>query len=215
MRAIITVGLRILIIYIFLLFLNEILKNFYVISDTINHSGGDTFTLFSLLGVCMVVILILVIAWIKAGWLSSVLASDLDDNSLVISSTNLEIFRVAMKIVGLVLLATTIPTIAGLIAYQIVLTQPDPVYSTVKEQATLIRYWVIPVVKILIGIWLVLGFRGTITAISKIWNTARMTNNEDEDNPKNDELNNSTDIDQVIPNNNTEKTNSNNEKPEN
>jgi hypothetical protein len=209
MRGIITAGVRILTIYLFINILVILGNDFFIIWNTRNLPGEtNSMNISIFVSVCLVIIFILWVIWVKASSLSRFLAGDIDDNNIVIQSTSVDIMKVAMRILGFCLIATTLPTLLGLAAYHIRIINGDwrmPISES--TQAAEIKSWVIATVTILIGIWLVLGFRGTIIAASKIWNIAHMTN-EDEDTPPSDTQDQNTDIVEKEPlqNNKTDDT---------
>jgi hypothetical protein len=60
---------------------------------------------------------ILALLWLRTDWIVRVIAGNIDDSELVISTSNLDLIRVSMQILGMVLLATSIPKLLGLGAY--------------------------------------------------------------------------------------------------
>lgn len=124
--------------------------------------------------------LILYILWRKTDWLVRILAGNINENELVISTSNLDLIRVTMGILGIYLLITSIPDLIGISAYHIFITNnlSDRNWFT-EDKALLIERLVTTICSILIGIWLVSGLRGIkgiIKGINNFWNKAKITN---------------------------------------
>lgn len=163
MRSIIKSAIRIIIIFIFirslLSFINSIVpllndSRYYRTQQDILNGWGILLIAF-LIGT-----LVLWILWWKADFLTRILTENLNDNKLVINTSNTELIKVALILLGIFLVVDSIPGIMGLIGYHIRLTSVDEgLISTPQSQADELRLWIIPVVTVLIGLALAIGIK--------------------------------------------------------
>jgi hypothetical protein len=213
MRGLITAGIRIVLIFIFFQVFVEVLNLLRSIFNYSSYSSNSQyFSLKELLiPICifLVVLVILCIVWWKAGRIASLLSGDKFDTQLVINTSNTELVRVVLRVFGLCLICLTIPTLLGHVTYffnyQSQVNNDFPIIQA--SSPPFVNYFVTDGTKILIGLWLVLGGRGIITAIDKIWDAAHMkdTTNENigDNTPDNMGDDNSSDIINDIVDNNS------------
>ena len=128
-------------------------------------------------------ILVLLILWWKTDWLMRVLAGEISDQELVISSSKLELFDFAIRILGIYLIVRYIPLLIGLIAYRIsiVITSLEEPYM--PPIAYEIERWVTTSFYILIGVLLTSGMKGMKTIgriINNFWNKAILSSEDAE-----------------------------------
>jgi hypothetical protein len=163
MRSIIKSAIRIIILFIFIRSLINFITNAVNIwnSRSYNTVQQDVWSNLGILFIAFLVgFLILWILWWKADAITRILAGNINDNKLVIDTSNIELFRVVLIFLGLFLLVSSIPDIVGLIAYHIRLqSSGNGIASSPQNQANELRLWIGPVVTILIGIGLAIGIK--------------------------------------------------------
>jgi hypothetical protein len=216
LRGLITAGIRIVLIFIFFQVFIEVLNFLPSIFNSSGYSSNSQY--FSLkevlIPICifLVVLVILCIVWWKARRIASLLSGDKFDTQLVINTSNTELIRVVLRVFGICLICLTIPTLLGhvtyFINYQSQVSNDFPIIQA--NSPPFVNYFVTDGTKILIGLWLVLGGRGIVIAIDKIWNAAHMkdTANENTGDVTPDDMgnDNSSDIITNIVDNNSSDT---------
>jgi hypothetical protein len=131
-----------------------------------------------IIGVALVGALILYILWRKSDWLVKKLAGDINENELVINTSNLDLINVVMRVIGMFLILISIPKLAGLIAYRGVLANAYTdmlLASNARATASEIKEWITNIGTLLIGLWLALGGAGIVQVFNKIWNYTKNT----------------------------------------
>ena len=176
MRSLIRAAVRVIIIVMFVMMVKMLLVNIQWVAMNF-HDESLRQILYYQIGLTVgqfgVYSAILALLWLKTDWIVRVIAGNIDDNELLITSSNLDLVRVAMQILGMVLLATSIPKLLGLGAYHfriLNLVEKLDVPSSAVSQATELQSFVIIIVTFLIGLWLVLGTRGIVKAIDSVMN---------------------------------------------
>ncbi|MBM4432986.1 MAG: hypothetical protein FJ025_03210 [Chloroflexi bacterium] len=185
MRTIIKVALRIVIILAFIQVLQFLINNVsysLVSSRMIPYEDVPyplAYSLIIFITPAAVAIAILVLLWRKTDWLVKVLAGNIDENALVINTSNSDFIKVVMRVLGIILIFISIPNLFGMIAYSASnsvffsgLTIPPQMQSNEIER------WVTVAVKLLVGLLLATGAippsanrRESIRKIvKKIWN---------------------------------------------
>jgi hypothetical protein len=175
MRLAIKAFIRIFLIYVALQTILYIINYVHsmLIYSQVYHEDLDLFLpVIVLVAAVLIVILVIYILWWKTDWLVRVLTGRTREKELVISTSNLDLIKVAMRILGIVLLVNAIPTLIGLISYYFI--RPEDVYYSRPEA----REYIIVGVKIVFGIWLIIGSRGIVKAINKVWDKAHLINDE-------------------------------------
>jgi hypothetical protein len=185
MRSLMTAGFRIVLILAFLQALITVGNDFYGLWANNNSLNGISANINfissagTLLIAFLVILLIFWVLWWKAGKICIFLAGDISDSEITINTSNVDLIKVVLRIFGMCLIVLSLSTLCGHIAYHIRYAGlTSGIESSPSHQANEMLWWVTDGLKIIIGIWLVLGFRGIFTAISKIWNAAHMTDDE-------------------------------------
>ena len=173
MRSIIKAAVRVIIIIIFVSLLKHVIStlqwlitipNNYMIPQDLPYLigiVGGPFIIFTL---------ILYFLWRNTDWIVRVIAGNLNDNELVIKTSNLDLVKVFMRIFGIFLIVTSIPELFGLAVYHIVLIIPDELmYSPISRATTLMNIVTI-VLTMGVGTWLVIGTRGITKVIDNVMN---------------------------------------------
>lgn len=116
----------------------------------------------------LITILILFIVWRKTDWLVGLIAEEINDTELTINTNNVELITVVVRILGIVLLVTNLRLLVALIGNRWIL---GSIYPDVYIQTSVndMRQWIAAIVGLLLGIWLVLGGKGIVIALDKIW----------------------------------------------
>lgn len=172
MRSIIKATVRVIILIMFVMLLKIVISNVqWVIMLPRLNIEQDLLYYTGIIGSLFVIgTLVLYFLWRKTDWLVRTIAGDLNDNELVIKTSNLDLLKVAMRMFGIFLLITSIPELIGLSAYHIrLIHESDLVYSPI-QQATTIMNFVSNMITIIIGAWLVIGTRGIAKAIDNLMN---------------------------------------------
>ena len=98
MRGLVTAGIRIAMIFVFLLTLQSAISNIYAVWTTqYEQQKGDFYIL---TGLFLFIILILCIVFWKAGSIARFLTGSIDENSLVTSTSNNDLVKCAIFILG-------------------------------------------------------------------------------------------------------------------
>jgi len=121
-----------------------------------------------LAGGFVISVLILYLLWIKSDWIVRKIAGEMPDSELIINTTNLDLIKVAMRILGIFLLVKAIPELVGLASYHFSLTEGERLIGQ-EWSSNEIKNWVTTGAQILFGVWLVLGTRRLVNAIDKVW----------------------------------------------
>jgi hypothetical protein len=175
MRSLTKVAIRIILIF---LFLNMIVALF-------NHgssiwiflpriTGEDIYPqIFILAGAGLIGTLILGILWWKTDWLVKVIAGNIPDDSLVVSTSNLDLFKVALRIIGIFLVVTTIPQLIGLIGYRLSFpSEPFEAWGSQQQAVWIKELLIIIIVTLILGFLLTLIGGKLATYIRSLWTTA-------------------------------------------
>lgn len=131
-----------------------------------------------IIGVALIGALILYILWRKTDWLVKKLAGDINENELVINTSNLDLINVVMRVIGMFLILISIPKLVGLIVYRGVLANAYTdvlLASNARAMASEIKEWITNIGTLLIGLWLALGGAGIVQVFNKIWNYTKNT----------------------------------------
>lgn len=172
MRLAVKACIRIIIIFIalqaffsFLNYASSMIFNYQVYSEDYNLP----FQVAVLAVSALVVAAVLGVLWWRTNWVVNVLVGRMPERELVVSTSNLDLVRVAMRILGIVLLVFAVPELIGLIGYHF--SVQDEFGGTVLYYNTAdeVRDLIIAVVKILLGVWLLVGTRKIVKAIDKVW----------------------------------------------
>ena len=168
MRSIIKAAVRVIILIMFVMLLKFIMYSAQSIMMA-PALGIDIDLLFytsSILGPFIIGTLVLYFLWRKTDWIVRIIAGNLNDNELVIKTSNLDLLKVAMRLFGIYLLIASIPDLFGLLTYYIRMN--NELMYTAHVQATTLRSSVSNIITIGIGVWLVIGTRGIAKVIDNI-----------------------------------------------
>ena len=172
MRSIIKAAIRVTIVILFVKYLVETINRVSVLFIYPFSQDLEAYPLlYMYIAFFIVMTVILFLLWWKTDWIVKIVLGVLDENELSINTSNKDLIKVAMYILGLWLLVTSIPDLFGIFAYQIRLMEenPDLIY-TAGQQAVTIRDVVSYVITIVIGAWLVLGNKGISKVIDTVMN---------------------------------------------
>ena len=180
MKTIIRTTIRIILIVMALQLLSLIYNsamNILVYQQSYNYEYA-VHPSFITLALSIAGILVLSILWWKTDWLMRMLAGEISDQELVISTSKPELFDFAIRILGIYLIVKYIPLLMGLIAYRVAaIIVPDEHLSYMPPTYE-IEWWVKISFYILIGIFLTSGMKGTKTIgriITNFWNRATLS----------------------------------------
>jgi hypothetical protein len=133
------------------------------------------------LGLFILGVLLLWLLWWKTDWLVKILAGDIDEQELIINTTNLDLFWLAIRILGVYILVGAVSDLFGRVAYQIYIeNQLEGLrFLSPEEQAMEISQWIKVVVTVLIGVFLVSGVKGVCRGFCKgvknFWKRAELS----------------------------------------
>jgi hypothetical protein len=124
----------------------------------------------SVLLLILIAALVLYFGWWKTDRIVRLIAGDLKENALAISTSNVDLYRVILSVLGIYLLATSVPNLFGLISEHFYYAQMYPGISfEPNTTANEIKGWVSQGVYILIGIWLTVGSKPIAKFFVRIW----------------------------------------------
>ena len=176
MRSLIRAAVRIIIIVMFVMMVKMLIVNIQWTAMNF-HDESIRQILYYQIGLTVgqfgVYSAILALLWLKTDWIVRFIAGNIDDSEIVISTSNLDLVKVAMQILGMVLLATSIPKLLGFGAYHfriLDMVEKLDVPSSAVSRATELESFVTIMVTLLIGLWLTIGTRGIVKAIDNVMN---------------------------------------------
>jgi len=172
MRTIIKALVRILALVFAIKLLTPLLTSIRIIAE-MSTLDRELFLIDLATALFLIIIIGLVIyfgLW-KAGGIARLLAGDLDENAIAVSTSNVDLYRVIISAFGIYLLVTSIPGLAGLIGYHF---YSAPMYAdtglvpNIDLVANEIQRWVFQIVTLLLGMWLTVGGRPIARFLVKI-----------------------------------------------
>jgi len=168
MRTIIKALVKIIALVFVLKLLGSLINNIsYAVLAYTQFQFEESLFVYLATAICLIIIIGLIIyfGWWKADRIARLLAGDMDENAIAVSTTNVDLYRVIISAFGIYLLITSIPGLAGLISYHLyynhLYADIDLVRST--DVAALaskeLEGWVTQALTFLLGIWLTFGSR--------------------------------------------------------
>jgi hypothetical protein len=163
MRSIFKSAIYIIVIFTFvqnvLILLNYIPTLWYhFASDRPREYDWIEFAVF--LSVFLLSFLFLLLLWLKASSLTRLLAGDINDNKLVLNTSNSELFKIVLILIGIYLVVVNIPEIFGVVGYHF---RFGYLYEGMnlppQEQANELKLWIIPIASVIIGLVLAFGVK--------------------------------------------------------
>jgi hypothetical protein len=178
MKTIIKAIIKIIALVFALQLLSPLVANIITVirmyNDNIYTGNGQGILIYFLaeaLFIILIAALVLYFGWWKTDKIVRLIAGDLKENALVVSTSNVNLYRVILSVLGICLLVTSVPSLLGLISYHIYGAQtysdifrppPDVVASEIER-------WVLQIVTFLIGIWLTVGSKPIAKFFVRIW----------------------------------------------
>ncbi len=186
MRTIIKAIVRILVLLFFIRLLGAMIAN---LSNFALWIRGDyasrelaIISVGSALLIMVFAILVLYFGWRKTDNIVRILAGDLNEDGLVISTSNFDLHRTLMMFLGAYLIVTSVPNLAGLSANYLFLRIQVPGYPGDKGMsASEISNLVVQTVSLLLGIWLMAGGKTIAKIIRNIYNFGSITHNSEKE----------------------------------
>lgn len=179
MRPFIKAGIRIMIIWLFIEAFLETFRNIssywtiIYISNTLDRWVATGFTLIPFL----ISVVLLAVLWWRTDWLVRFLTGGQNVNSVIVSTSNVHLVQLAVRIIGIVMVALVIPDLIGLIGYYAMITDQRDFVWLAETRATLVRQVLEVGVRLIVGIVLLLGTRGVVRAIDIVWDKVHLVNN--------------------------------------
>ena len=188
MRSLIKAVFRVVLVF---LFINLVIQVVNYISQILLNShiyatASEKFNVFPyIIGACIAFVvfsLVLLFLWRKTNGVVKFIAGDVTENELAITTTNSELYRVVMHILGIYLIVSSIPYIAGTLGYSIYYENiNETVYQSIGGMN--IESLIIKGITVLLGIWLVIGNNPIMKVINSVKNYVQPPLN-DEDKPQ-------------------------------
>jgi hypothetical protein len=182
MKTLIKAVVRIFIIAAFLSLFNTLLN---MISNSVFSSGVfkeyPWAYISGFIAVAIAAVLLFVL-WRKTDWVIRRIVGDIDDHEISINTTNLDLIRVAMFIFGIVWVVTSI---SGLIGFGYFITGAPSYYENAwsivgpDERARIITGQTEPIIKFVVGMWLVFGNRSVVAIFNRILNGSQAKDSQD------------------------------------
>jgi hypothetical protein len=172
MRLAVKAFIRIFLIYIALqmaYYITNYISNMFFYRRAYPGDYDLFFHVIFLVASSLIVLLVIYVLWWKTDWLVRVLLGRTRDRELIISTSNLDLIKVAMRILGVVLLVNAIPELIGLVGYHFSLPAEFWDYPSYYESARETQEFIVVGIKILFGIFLVVGTRKIVDTIDKVW----------------------------------------------
>jgi hypothetical protein len=119
----------------------------------------------TILGVDIAGLILLCILWWKTDWLAKLLGVNTDDNALVIKTSNVGFLTVAIQIIGIFFIITSIPDFIGLAVYHIQMRDTFPGYDLSEYQIQETKQWVITSLTFILGLLLASGSKWLVKRI--------------------------------------------------
>jgi hypothetical protein len=178
MRMLVRAAIRVILIFLFLDVIFTCIR--YIGEFNVYSLRGEIeniwFQYLIIIGVTIISLVILALLWLRTDWIVHVLTGKTYDRELVINTSNVDLMKVAMRILGIYLLVDGIPSLLGLIGYHFAIKEPDLMGN--NYIANEVSKFVIVCVKIFAGIWLVLGTKGIYSIITSIDDKVHMRETE-------------------------------------
>jgi len=135
----------------------------------------------------VVIALVLIFGWWKADNIGRLMAGDMDDDKLVISTSNSELYTVLITFLGIYLLATSIPGLITHLSEAIFFFSSLNNNLVLSEQLSLNKYQILSqfagqLIALAIGIFLTFQGRTVSGWLTKMWNLGMKPVDEKESN---------------------------------
>jgi hypothetical protein len=176
MRTIVVAIFRLILLFVAVNLLNPLSTNIVTALDTFHrgYSGDRSYGLILLaisIGIIVLVAVILYLLWRKGDTVAAALTKGVDESALTLSTANADFIKMASRFFGVYLVATSLPRIAGLAANRVYYSKwfADIGIESPAVTASEIERWVIQVLTLLIGVWLIFGSRNMVKLADKIW----------------------------------------------
>ncbi len=178
MRTAIRAIIRVIIIIIFIQALIALIYSIANVYSYFRVVVGDynlAVPIAIMVGAMLLVTLILYVLWRKTDWLVRITAGEIPEKELVITTSNLDLYKVAIRVLGMYLVVTALPDLIGLFGYHLSIPRESEYYLLSGEiNANEIRELLEIGVRLIAGVVLIIGSRKIVNTIDKIWDKARM-----------------------------------------
>jgi hypothetical protein len=160
MRSITKLIFRLMLVGGFLLLLQNFissLRNTIVTRQA--YSSNFVLDLSILILSFLIIAFIYFVFWLKTDWVVKLLAGNMDDNSLTITTSSSKLFKIAIRFLGILLVVTSIPPLLGLAGRHLYWASRSPEYGIIPSEIEVqeIEEWIINGSTLLIGIGLMIG----------------------------------------------------------
>jgi len=174
MRSVVKTIIRIILIVLFLQILFELFQHGASLWSLAQNSTSDIYLrfLYNVLPPPIIASLILGILWWKTDWLVRTLTGDAPDDSLVITTSNLDFFIVAVRILGIFLIVSAVADLVGHITYRITFINHYPEEIAQQLDINWIRELATGITTLIIGLFLIFWRIKYFNPLRNLWNTA-------------------------------------------
>ena len=182
MRTLIKAVVRILIIAAFISLVNNLLNMISQLVFSFDVYEEYPWGYISVFIAIVIAAILLVVLWRKTDWLIRRIVGDMGDHEISISTTNLDLIRVAMFVFGTVLIVTSI---SGVIGFLYFINDAPSYYERAwsimgpHERTRIVTGQIEPIVKFVVGIWLVVGNRSVVGIFNRILNGSQTKDSQD------------------------------------
>ena len=177
MRSVVRAIIRIALIFLFLQSLFTIIRYIDTIwvSESVPHDWDYYRFYLIFIGTEAVIVLCIWVLWWKTDWIARFFVGETSDDSLVISTSNLDLFIVAIRVLGIFFIITALCDITGELVYYSIYDQLVPGVENPELTPNLIRSLSTNGATLIFG--LILSFSGTrlFKPISNLWSTGSIS----------------------------------------
>jgi hypothetical protein len=131
-------------------------------------------------GIFIVVTIALVLLWRKTDTIIKMVAGNISDNEIVINTTNSELYRIIMRVLGIIIIVTNVPSFLVTLGYNFLYIKiiNDVPYEI--SASGIITELLIRGISILLGIWLIIGNKSIVNAKNNIMNWIDADNKDEQ-----------------------------------
>jgi hypothetical protein len=176
MKTIIKAVIKIITLLFAIKLLSPLVSN--IATTVIAYQENRQYALIYLVSALITIIvsaLVLYFGWWKTDKIVRLIAGDLDENAIVVSTSNVDLYRVIISVLGIYLLATSIPGLISLISDHFYFARMGLTLDMVPNE---IGRWTFQIVTFLLGIWLAIGSKPITKFFSSIWKQGGQVSNQ-------------------------------------
>jgi hypothetical protein len=131
-------------------------------------------------GIFIVVTIALVLLWRKTDTIIKMVAGNISDNEIVINTTNSELYRIIMRVLGIIIIVTNVPSFLVTLGYNFLYIKIINDITYEISASGIITELLIRGISILLGIWLIIGNKSIVNAKNNIMNWIDADNKDEQ-----------------------------------